>query len=46
MVLNIAAFCIRIYLRYLTFQEFLAFFSNLKVVGVFRLHVCEILMEL
>ena len=46
MVLSIAAFCIRIYLRNLTFEEILVFSSYLKVVGVFGLHLCEILMEL
>ena len=46
MVLSITAFCIRIYLRSLAFQEILVFSSYLKVVGVFGLHPCEILMEL
>ena len=45
MVLSIAAFCIRIYLRSLTFQENLVFFSYLKVVEVFGLRLCGILME-
>ena len=39
MVLSITAFCIRFYLRSLTFQEILVFFSYSKVVGVFGLHL-------
>ena len=46
MVLSIAAFCIRIYLRSLTFQKILVFSSYLKVVGVFGFHLCQILLEL
>ena len=46
MVLSIAEFCIRIILRSLTFQDYLVISSDLKVVKVFGLHLCEILMEL
>ena len=46
MVLSITAFRIRIYLRSLTFLEILVFSAYLKVIGVFGLHLCEILMEL
>ena len=46
MVLSIAAFYIRIYLRSITFQEILVFSSYLMVVGVSELHLCEILMKL
>ena len=44
MVLSITAFFIRIYLRSLTFQEIFVFSFYSKVVGVFGLHLCEILM--
>ena len=46
MVLSITAFCIRIYLRSLTFQEFLLFSFYLRVVGVFGMYLCKILTEL
>ena len=46
MVLSIAEFFVRIYLRKLTFQEILESFSYLKGVGVFGLRLYEILMEL
>ena len=46
MVLSIAAFCIRIYLRSSTFQRVLVFFSYLKLVRAFGLRLYEILMEL
>ena len=46
MILNITAFYIRNYLRSLTFQEILVFSFYSKVLGVFRLYLCEILMEL
>ena len=46
MVLSITAFCIRIYLRNLAFQETLVFSPYSKVVGVFGLHLCEVLLEL
>ena len=46
MVSSITAFCIRIYIRSLTFQEILVFSSYSKVVGFFGLHLCEILVIL
>ena len=46
MALRVTAFYIRIYLRSLTFQKILVFSFYLKVVGVFVLLLCEILMEL
>ena len=46
MVLSLTAFYIRIYLRSLTFLEVLVFSFYLNVVGVFGLHLLEILMEL
>ena len=46
MASSITAFFIRNCLRSLTFLENLVFSSYLKMVGVFGLHLCEILMEL
>ena len=46
MVLSITAFYIRICLRNLIFQKNLVFSFYLKAVGVFGLHLCEILLEL
>ena len=38
-VLSITAFCLRIYLRSLIFEEILVFSSYLKVAGFFELHL-------